>query len=29
MIVIETFEPGCESKHGPTPAPTPIKADTS
>ena len=29
MIVIETFEPGCEPKHRPTPAPTPIKIDTS
>jgi Putative transposase len=29
MIVIETFEPGCEPRHRPTPAPTPIKIDTS
>jgi hypothetical protein len=29
MIVIETFERGCEPKHRPTPAPAPIRIDTS
>ena len=29
MIVIETFERGCEPKHRPTPAPAPIRVDTS
>ena len=29
MIVIETFERGCEPKHRPTPAPVPIRIDTS
>ena len=29
MIVIETFERGCEPKHRPTPAPTEIRIDTS
>jgi hypothetical protein len=29
MIVIETFERGCEPKHRPTPAPAAIRIDTS
>jgi len=29
MIVIETFERGCEPKHRPTPAPATIRIDTS
>jgi Putative transposase len=29
MIIIETFERGCEPKHRPTPAPAPIRIDTS
>ena len=29
MIIIETFERGCEPKHRPTPAPEPIRIDTS
>ena len=29
MIVIEVFAPGCEPKYRPTPAPTPIRIDTS
>ena len=29
MIVIETFERGCEPKHRPTQAPAPIRIDTS
>ena len=29
MIVIETFARGCQPKHRPTPAPAPIKIDTS
>ena len=29
MIVIEVFAPGCEPRYRPTPAPTPIRIDTS
>ena len=29
MIIIETFERGCEPKHRPTPMPPPIRIDTS
>jgi hypothetical protein len=29
MIIIETFERGCQPKHRPTPAPTKIRIDTS
>jgi hypothetical protein len=29
MIIIETFARGCEPKHRPTPAPAPIRIDTS
>jgi putative transposase/transposase-like zinc-binding protein len=29
MIIIEVFAPGCEPKHPPAPAPTPIRIDTS
>ena len=29
MIIIETFAPGCEPKHRPTPAPATIRIDTS
>ena len=29
MIIIETFERGCEPKHRPTPAPAAIRIDTS
>ena len=29
MIIIETFERGCQPKHRPTPAPTEIRIDTS
>src|SRR6266702_4446912 len=29
MIIIETFAPGCEPKHRPTPAPAAIRIDTS
>ena len=29
MIVIETFARGCQPKHRPTPAPAPIRIDTS
>jgi hypothetical protein len=29
MIIIETFARGCQPKHRPTPAPTPIRIDTS
>ena len=29
MIVIEVFARGCEPRHRPTPAPTPIRIDTS
>jgi hypothetical protein len=29
MIVIEVFAPGCEPSYRPTPAPTPIRIDTS
>jgi hypothetical protein len=29
MIIIETFERGCEPRHRPTPAPAAIRIDTS